>query len=54
MMKRALTVALILGLLVVASPAEARYGVGSVDTWLVRSDGKTLGQQEVHTSPIPR
>ncbi len=51
--KRALTLAVIFGLLVMASPAEARYGKGSVDTWLVRSDGKTVGQQEVHATPTP-
>jgi hypothetical protein len=51
--KRALTVAVILGLLVMASPAQARYGKGSVDTWLVRSDGKTAGEKEIRVSPVP-
>jgi hypothetical protein len=52
-MKRISALALILGLTALASPAEARYGKASVDTWLVRSDGKTVGEQEVDASPIP-
>jgi hypothetical protein len=52
-MKRILALALILGLTALASPAQARYGRGSVDTWLVRSDGKTVGEQEVNARPVP-
>jgi hypothetical protein len=43
MMKRIVTLGLILGLLVLASPAQARYGTGLVDTWLSRH-GVTVGQ----------
>jgi hypothetical protein len=52
-MKRTVAIGLTLGLLVLAAPAHARYGKGSVDTWLVRSDGKTVGQREVNVSPVP-
>jgi ribosomal protein S17 len=52
-MKRILALALILGLTALASPAQARYGKGSVDTWLVRSDGKTVGEKVVDASPVP-
>jgi hypothetical protein len=51
--KRILALALILGLTALASPAQARYGKGSVDTWLVRSDGKTAGEKEIRVSPVP-
>ena len=52
-MKRILALALILGLTALASPAQARYGKGTVDTWLVRSDGKTAGEKEIRVSPVP-
>jgi hypothetical protein len=52
-MKRILALGLMIGLTVLASPAQARWGYGRVDTWLVRGDGKTVGQQEVHASPVP-
>ena len=53
LMKRILALALVLGLTALASPAEARWGKGTVDTWLVRSDGKTAGEKEIRVSPIP-
>jgi hypothetical protein len=51
-MKRILALALILGLTALASPAQARWGTGRVDTWLA-DDGYTVGQQSVNTSPVP-
>jgi hypothetical protein len=42
-MKRILTLGLILGLTVLSSPAQARYGTGLVDTWLSRG-GVTVGR----------
>jgi hypothetical protein len=43
-MKRIVALGLILGLLVVSSPAQARYGTGWVDTWLSRA-GSTVGRE---------
>jgi hypothetical protein len=41
-MKRISALTLILGLTLLASPAQARYGTGEVNTWLSR-DGVTVG-----------
>ena len=52
MAKRALTLGLVLGLLVVASPAQARWGTGRVDTW-VADHGGTVGRMSVNADPTP-
>jgi hypothetical protein len=44
MMKRIVTLGLVLGLTILSSPAQARYGTGWVDTWLSRR-GVTVGSE---------
>ena len=44
MMKRIVTLGLVLGLTILSSPAQARYGTGWVDTWLTRG-GVTVGRE---------
>ena len=48
MPKRALVVGLVLALAVLASPAQARYGEGRVDTWLRAGDREV--DRNVHAS----